>query len=183
AGRPGLLQAEANAVVLDRDSDPTVGVLDPNPRAIRGRMPDDIGHRFLDHVADLAQGPGRDPALNPFLGPAQAAVRPAQERAGKCTRLFQWTDPPFQKPEPKGEAPRAIEGIAGRLLQHFQRVGAGVALGDRAANLLQQRAERLANPVVDLVGELLAFNRELALPASLSQALRFESAGDAQDVR
>src|SRR5207248_7880668 len=138
---------------------------------------------FLDHVADLAQRPGRDPALDPFLGPAQAAVRPAQQRVGKRTRLFQWTDAPFQMPEPKGEGPRAIEGVAGRLLQHFQCFGAGVALGDRTAYLLQQRAERLANPVMDLAGELLAFNCELTLPASLSQALMFESAGDAQDVR
>src|SRR5438552_5391248 len=168
AGRPGLLQAEADAVVLDRDSDAAVGVFDPNARAIRGRMPDDVGHRFLDHVGDLAQGPGRDPALDPFFGPAQAALRTAQQRVGKGTRLFQWTDPPFQMPEPKGEGAGAIEGVAGRLLQYLERFGAGVALGDRAANLLQQRAERLANPVVDLAGELLAFNRELALPASFS---------------
>src|SRR5437879_2797122 len=31
---PGFLQAEADAVVLDRDSDPTVGVFDPNARGI-----------------------------------------------------------------------------------------------------------------------------------------------------
>src|SRR5256885_3035226 len=182
-GGPRLLQAEADAVVLNRDPDPTIGVFDTNARAIRGRVPDDVGDRFFDHVGDLAQGPGRDPVLDPFLSPAQAALRPAQQRVGKGARPFQWTDSPFQMPEPKGEGPRAIEGVAGRLLQHFQRFGAGVALGDRTAYLLQQRAERLANPVMDLAGELLAFNCELALTASLSQALIFESAGDAQDVR
>src|SRR2546423_3022829 len=182
-GGPRILQAEADAVVLDRDSDPTIGVFDPNARKIRGRMPDDVGDRFFDHVGDLAQGPGRDPVLDPFLSPAQAALRPAQQRVGKGTRPFQWTDSPFQMPEPKGEGPRAIEGVAGRLLQHFQCFGAGVALGDRTAYLLQQRAERLANPVMDLAGELLAFNCELTLPASLSQALMFESSRAAPAVR
>src|SRR5205823_13363296 len=163
-----------DAVVLDRDSDAAVGVFDPNARAIRGRMPDDVGHRFLDHVGDLAQGPGRDPALDPFFGPAQAALRTAQQRVGKGTRLFQWTDPPFQMPEPKGEGAGAIEGVAGRLLQHFQRFRAGVAVGDRTADLHQQHAQRLPNFVVHVAREPLAYHGPLTLAPAVAQALILE---------
>src|SRR5438105_2863633 len=109
-------------------------------------------------------------------------------RASRCelpltARLLQRFDATLEAADAVGECPRAIHRPGRGPLQDLQLIGSGLACGHRAANLFQQRAERLANPVVHLAGEPLAFDRKLALPASLGHALVLEPAGDAEDVR
>ena len=86
-------------------------------------------------------------------------------------------------PEAKGKGARAIEGVAGRLLQDFERFGAGDAVSDRAANLHQQHAQRLPNFVVHVAREPLPFHGQLALAPAVAQALILEPPRDPHDVR
>ena len=95
-----------------------------------------------------------------------------------AARLFQRPDAALEMPDAIGESARAIHRPTGGPLQHLKVVGPGSSLRHRAANLHQEGAERLADPIVNLAREPLPFDRELALPASFGQALVLEAPGD-----
>src|SRR5439155_2615701 len=61
------------------------------------------------------------------------------------------------------------------MLEDLQRLLPSVALGDRAANLHQERAQRLANLIVHIARESLAFHRELALAPTVAHPLILQS--------
>src|SRR5438094_8814543 len=182
AQRPGLKWGETDAVVLDRDADSPVRVLDANACAIRFRVADDVGDRFLDHIRDLPHGPGRYLAIGPLLGPFKTAQRSPQDRFGKGASLLQRSDAAFQRTKPQRQRVRAAERVAGGMLQDLQRLLPRVALGQRAANLHQERAERLADLIVHVARESLAFHRELALAPTVAHSLILQSPRDPHDV-
>src|SRR5207302_7539886 len=71
----------------------------------------------------------------------------------------------------------------GGAFQDLKLLASGIAVVDGAANLNQERGERLADAVVDLTREPLPLDGQPALPAPLAQPLVSEPPRDAQDVR
>src|SRR2546422_7281080 len=183
SGRPRLAWGETDAVVLDRYPDSPVGVLDANACAARFRVADDVADRFLDHIRDLLQGPGRHLAIGPFLGPDQTAPRSPQDRFGKGPSLLQRSDAAVQMTKPERQGAGAVQRVAGGELEDLQRLLARVALGDRAANLHQERAEGLANLIVHVARQSLAFHRELALAPTVAHSLILQLPRYPHDVR
>ena len=146
-------------------------------------MADDVADRFLDHIRDLPQGPGGHLVIGLFFDPLQTAQRSLQDRLGKGPSLLQRSDAAFQVPQPERQRARAAEGVAGGVLEDLQRLVPRGARGDRAANLHQERAERLANVIVHVARESLAFHRELPLAPALAQSLILQPPRYPHDVR
>ena len=85
-------------------------------------------------------------------------------------------------PDAIGERPRAIHRPTGGALQDLEFLRSGIPVCDGTSNLDQQRAERLANAIMNFARQPLAFDGELTLPAAFDDTLILEPAGDPQDM-
>src|SRR2546425_13252436 len=117
AARPGLQKRKADAVVVNRHSDPSIWILDANTHRGRVRVPYDVGDGFLDAVGDLAQHAARDLQVVALLGPEETAVRGSQHGFGIAACLLQRTDAALKMPDAISERARAIHRPTGGALQ------------------------------------------------------------------
>src|SRR2546426_4674023 len=146
-------------------------------------MPRDIRDGFSDDVRDFAQDSARNLEVGALLGPGETAMYRTQHGLGVAAGFFQCPDTVLQGTDAIGKSDGAVDRPTGGLLEDLQVVWFRLSLRDSASNLDQQRAERLANLIVQVARKSLAFHRELALAPTVAHSLILQSPRYLHDVR